>query len=203
MEKVEQVVRLIRCQGRWRVLYYAESLRRSHEYSGTAGKPRAARLTCFYAAGSESGQGRRRKPCRVNPEFDTESAISELKTGEALISFLDESGAPGVVQRATVLPPQSSMGAISAEKRAEVIESSPMAGRYDLPIVMEGAYAILMKEQEESQKEEPQQSSGPIFIDDMNEFLAQLNAQTAVPAGSRTVGSMIRSPDNIFKRSLR
>ncbi len=55
---------------------------------------------------------------RVNPEFDTEDAITNLKTGEALVSCLDEHGAPGMVERATILPPQSHMGAVSEAERA-------------------------------------------------------------------------------------
>ena len=68
---------------------------------------------------------------RANPSFDTEEAITTLKTGEALVSFLDEYGAPGVVERATILPPQSYMGAISQEVRNLVISSSPLKGKYD------------------------------------------------------------------------
>ena len=68
---------------------------------------------------------------RTNPDFDTEEAITTLKTGEALVSFLDEHGAPGVVQRATILPPQSFMGAIDAELRRRVTDSSPVAHKYD------------------------------------------------------------------------
>ena len=68
---------------------------------------------------------------RTNPAFDTEEAITTLKTGEALISFLDEHGAPGVVERATILPPQSHMGAISAEERTRILETSPLAGVYE------------------------------------------------------------------------
>ena len=67
---------------------------------------------------------------RTNPSFDTEEAITTLKTGEALVSFLDEHGAPGVVERATILPPQSYMGAISQEVRSAVIAASPLRARY-------------------------------------------------------------------------
>ena len=70
---------------------------------------------------------------RTNPSFDTEEAITTLKTGEALVSFLDEHGAPGVVERATILPPQSYMGAISREIRSMVIQASPLKSRYADP----------------------------------------------------------------------
>ena len=68
---------------------------------------------------------------RVNPEFDTEKAIMELGTGEALVSFQNEKGAPEIVERATILPPQSMMGAIDAMTRNKVINASPLAGKYD------------------------------------------------------------------------
>jgi len=80
---------------------------------------------------------------RTNPAFDTEEAITQLKTGEALVSFLDEDGAPGVVERATILPPQSSMNAISDEVRAEEIRTSYFAGVYDEAVDRQSAYEQL------------------------------------------------------------
>ena len=67
---------------------------------------------------------------RVNPEFDTYNAILELGTGEALISFQNENGEPEVVQKATILPPQSKMGTIDELSRNRVINSSPLLGKY-------------------------------------------------------------------------
>ena len=80
---------------------------------------------------------------RANPAFDTEEAITTLKTGEALVSFLDEHGAPSVVDRATILPPQSFLNAIDAELRRAFIETSPFYGVYDEPVDRESAYEIL------------------------------------------------------------
>lgn len=68
---------------------------------------------------------------RTNKEFDTEKAIQELGTGEALISFQNEKGAPEIVERATILPPQSMMGAIDDITRNKIINNSPLAGKYD------------------------------------------------------------------------
>lgn len=68
---------------------------------------------------------------RTNSEFNTEKAILELGTGEALISFQDEKGAPEVVERATILPPQSMMGAIDNMTRNKIINNSPLCGKYD------------------------------------------------------------------------
>lgn len=80
---------------------------------------------------------------RTNTAFNTEKAILELGTGEALISFLDEKGAPEVVERATVLPPQSKMGAIDDMMRNKVINMSPLVGKYDEPEDPESAAEII------------------------------------------------------------
>ena len=82
---------------------------------------------------------------RVNPEFDTEKAILELGTGEALISFQNEKGAPEIVERATILPPQSLMGAIDGITRNKVINASPLVGKYDEAVDAESAAEIIQQ----------------------------------------------------------
>ena len=95
---------------------------------------------------------------RANPEFDTEEAILNLGTGEALISFVNEKGEPGVVQKATILPPQSQMGAIDDSTRLMVMNQSMFRGKYDMAIDRETAYEKIKAEMEaaeaEKQKEE-------------------------------------------------
>ena len=82
---------------------------------------------------------------RVNPDFDTEKAILELGTGEALISFQNEKGAPEIVERATILPPQSMMGAIDGITRNKVINTSPLCGKYDEAEDPESAAEIIQQ----------------------------------------------------------
>ena len=82
---------------------------------------------------------------RTNPKFDTEKAILELGTGEALISFQDEKGAPEIVERATILPPQSKMGAIDGITRNKVINASPLCGKYDEAIDPESAAEVIQQ----------------------------------------------------------
>ena len=86
---------------------------------------------------------------RTNKAFDTETAISELGTGEALISFQDEKGAPSVVERALILPPQSYMGAINDMVRMKVINNSDLCGKYDEVIDNESAHEKITKHNEE------------------------------------------------------
>lgn len=80
---------------------------------------------------------------RGNPGLDIEQAITELATGEALISFLDEKGRPAVTQRAFVIPPGSQIGPITAEQRQQLISNSLVAGVYDTAIDRESAHEVL------------------------------------------------------------
>ena len=91
---------------------------------------------------------------RENPNFNTVEAITELGTGEALVSFLDEKGIPSVVERATILPPQSMMGIIDDERRKAEIEADELFGIYEESIDNESAYELLKKERDAIELEE-------------------------------------------------
>ncbi|MFT4195665.1 helicase HerA-like domain-containing protein, partial [Ottowia sp.] len=80
---------------------------------------------------------------RANPGLDIESAITELGTGEALVSFLDAKGRPGVTERVFVIPPGSQIGPITDAQRAEVVKGSLVAGAYDQAVDRESAYELL------------------------------------------------------------
>lgn len=90
---------------------------------------------------------------RANPDFDTEKAIMELATGEALVSFLDEKGTPTMVERAKILFPLSQIGAITDAQREQIIKSSRIYGRYDNMIDRESAFEVLLAESEAAAKE--------------------------------------------------
>jgi uncharacterized protein len=80
---------------------------------------------------------------RQNPNLDIETAITELAVGEALISFLDEKGRPGITERVYVLPPGSQIGIITPEQRTTLIQNSIVAGIYEKTIDRESAYEII------------------------------------------------------------
>ena len=82
---------------------------------------------------------------RVNPEFDTATAITELGVGEALVSFLDKEGVPGIVQRANILPPQSLMGAADDQSITRTINLSEFELKYRAMVDRESAYEIIMR----------------------------------------------------------
>ncbi len=91
---------------------------------------------------------------RANPDFRTDEAIMNLETGEALVSFLDEKGAPAVVERAKMLFPLSQIGAVTEEQRDTLIRQSRIYGKYDKPVDNISAYEMLVKEQEALQASE-------------------------------------------------
>ena len=129
MEKIEQVVRLIRSKGVGVFFITQSPADIPMTILGQLGN-RIQHALRAYTPLDQKAVKVAAQTFRTNPSFDTEEAITTLKTGEALVSFLDEHGAPGVVERATILPPQSYMGAISQEVRKAIISASPMKGKY-------------------------------------------------------------------------
>ena len=91
---------------------------------------------------------------RTNPEFDTEDAILGLGTGEALISFANEKGEPNVVEKATILPPQSDMGSIDGATRLMALARSPLNGKYEESLDRESAYEVITAEVQEKAEQE-------------------------------------------------
>ena len=91
---------------------------------------------------------------RANPEFKTAEAIMELGTGEALVSFLDEKGAPSMAERARILFPLSQIGAVTPGQRGQIINQSRLYGKYDKIVDRESAFEVLMEEAEAALKAE-------------------------------------------------
>src|SRR5205814_2665176 len=110
---------------------------------------------------------------RPNPKLDTARVISELAVGEALVSLLDESGTPGMVERAMVAPPRSRLGPITPEERAAVVAASPVAGKYEQTIDRESAFEQLQGRGTAAAQAPAQPSSG--------------GAPDTAPAAPRTV----------------
>ena len=90
---------------------------------------------------------------RPNPAFETEREILELGTGEALVSFLDEKGAPSIVQKAKILFPLSQIGAITSEQRSAINASSRISGKYESAIDRESAFEHISKQREIAAKQ--------------------------------------------------
>ena len=142
MEKVEQVVRLIRSKGVGVYFITQSPADVPMVILGQLGN-RIQHALRAYTPLDQKAVKVAAQTFRANPAFSTEEAITNLRTGEALVSFLDADGAPSVVEKCTILPPQSLMGTIDADTRAEIVKASPFAGVYDEVVDRESAYELL------------------------------------------------------------
>ena len=156
VDKVEQVVRLIRSKGVsvWFITQNPSDLPDS--VLGQIGN-RVQHALRAYTPKDQKALRAAAQSFRANKKFDTEEALQALGVGQALISVLDEDGVPSVVEQAGVLPPRSSMKAASAEDIAAAVKNSPMAERYNNSEDRRSAYEMLeevrAEEQEQAEKE--------------------------------------------------
>jgi len=98
---------------------------------------------------------------RQNPAINTQQAITELSVGEALVSFLDDKGAPSVVERAWILPPASRIGPITPQERTAAINGSVLKGHYEQTVDRDSAYEKLLARANAQQPGQTSPSSGP------------------------------------------
>ena len=142
VDKIEQVVRLIRSKGVG-VYFVTQNPRDLPENVLAQLGTRIQHALRAYTPTERKGVKAAAQSFRPNPAIDTETAITELGTGEALISSLDLKGAPTVVERTLIRPPSSRLGPATDAERALVQAQSPVAMKYDTTIDRESAYEIL------------------------------------------------------------
>lgn len=153
VDKIEQVVRLIRSKGVGVYFVTQSPTDIPEEILGQLGNRVQHALRAFTPKDQKAVKTAA-ETFRANPSFKTADAIMELGTGEALVSFLEENGAPSVVERAKILFPLSQIGAVSQSQRELIIRQSRLYGRYDKVIDRESAFEVLMAEAEEAMKAE-------------------------------------------------
>ncbi len=151
-DKVEQVVKLIRSKG---VGVYFISQQPSDLPDPVLAQlsNRVQHALRAYTPAEQKAVRTAAATFRPNPDFSTEEAITNLGTGEALVSFLDEKGRPSVVERCTILPPQSMMGMIDDERRKSEIMADTLYGKYDEPVDNESAYEVLTAKNQKAAEE--------------------------------------------------
>ena len=150
LDKIEQVVRLIRSKGVG-VYFISQSPTDIPEnILGQLGNRVQHALRAFTPKDQKAVKTAA-DTFRSNPAFKTDEAIMNLETGEALVSFLDEKGAPQMVERAKILFPLSQIGAITPDERTETIKRSRLYGKYDKTIDRESAFEVLLAEAEKAQ----------------------------------------------------
>lgn len=153
VEKIEQVVRLIRSKGVGIYFITQSPTDIPDSILGQLGNRIQHALRAFTPKDQKAVKTAA-QTFRPNEAFKTEDAIMELATGEALVSFLDKNGAPMVVERAKMMFPLSSIGAISAEQRALLIKNSKLYGIYEREFDRESAYEILTDRNNSEQKKQ-------------------------------------------------
>ena len=142
IEKIEQVVRLIRSKGVG-IYFVTQSPADIPDTVLAQLGNRIQHALRAYTPKDQKALKVAAQSFRANPDFDTEKVISELGTGEALVSFLDEKGAPQPVERAFILPPEGQIGSITPEVRKAIITGSILYKHYAQPIDRESAYEVL------------------------------------------------------------
>jgi len=144
LDKIEQVIRLIRSKG---VGVWFVSQNPSDVPDAVLGQlgNRVQHALRAFTPKDQKAVKVAAQTMRANQAFDTVTAIQELGTGEALISFLDEKGSPSVVQRAMVIAPGSRMGPVTDDERNGLINHSSLSGKYEEAVDRESAYEMLQK----------------------------------------------------------
>ena len=152
LDKVEQIVRLIRSKGIG--IYFITQLPSDIPDSvlSQLGNKLQHALRA-YTPKDQKALKVAAQSFRPNPKLDAEAALSELGTGEVLVSLLDEEGIPGIVERAYVMPPRSFLGVAEESKRQEIIKASPLDTKYAKTVDRESAYEVLQKRAEQAAKE--------------------------------------------------
>ena len=148
LDKIEQVIRLIRSKGVGIYFISQSPTDIPENILGQLGN-RVQHALRAYTPKDQKAVKTAADTFRANPSFKTDEAIMQLETGEALVSFLDEKGAPTVVERAKILFPLSQIGAITEGQRMDIIHQSSIYGKYDNAIDRESAFEVLLAQAEQ------------------------------------------------------
>ena len=174
VEKVEQVVRLIRSKGVGVYFVTQNPLDIPDKVLAQLGNRVQHALRAFTPR-DQKAVNAAAETFRPNPDLDTARAILELGKGEALVSFLQQDGTPSIVERALVRPPAARLGPIAPAERSALLAQSPVRGKYDTAVDSESAYEVLQQRlhgkatadtaqpDQEAQDQETQGASGGLF----------------------------------------
>jgi DNA helicase HerA-like ATPase len=198
MQKIEQVVRLVRSKGVGVYFVSQNPLDIPDVVLGQLGNRVQHALRAFTPRDQKAVQVAA-QTFRANPKLDVATAITELGVGEALVSFLDEKGAPTPVERLFVCPPESRIGPATDGERKQVMAQSLVAGVYDKLVDRESAYEILKQRAEQAtaatQAQAQKQEEGGGF--DLGGILSGKSSrsdsvlESAAKSAARAIGSQL------------
>ncbi len=155
LDKIEQVVRLVRSKGVGVYFCSQNPLDIPEKVLGQLGNRVQHALRAFTPRDQKAVRAAA-ETFRSNPDLDVATVITELGVGEALVSFLDAKGTPGIVRRAWIAPPLSQFPPLDATQRRQVMAASPIRGIYDEPVDRESAFELLKARTEARAEAEPE-----------------------------------------------
>lgn len=158
LQKIEQTVKLIRSKGVGVYFVTQNPSDIPDEILAQLGN-RVQHALRAYTPKEQKSVRAAAESFRQNPDFDAEEVITQLGTGEALVSFLDADGRPQVVRKANILPPQSFMKSADEKVKADVIENDILGAKYSTPVDRESAYELLAKRAEKAAEEAEKQEA--------------------------------------------
>jgi DNA helicase HerA-like ATPase len=209
VDKVEQVVRLIRSKGIGVYFVTQNPLDLPDSVLGQLGNRVQHALRAFTPRDQKAVKAAA-ETFRANPKFDVAEVITQLGVGEALVSPLLDGGVPGIVDRTMIRPPRSRIGAITPDERKNVIARSPVGGKYEQAIDRESAYEKLT-----GRAQSPSSSSGSQPVPSDTPFDAappaprggkwKATPSIAPPSASRSSGAASRSSrgDTVMEAALK
>lgn len=203
IDKVEQVVRLIRSKGVGVYFCTQNPIDVPDAVLGQLGNRFQHALRAFTIRDQRAVKAAA-ETFRANPAFDTAEAITQLGVGEALVSTLEDKGVPTVVARTLIRPPESLLGPITKKERAAVIRASGVGPRYDKTVDRESAYEMLAKRTEENMGAEedapeppkPRKAKSGGILDDIFSYgygggRRQSVGEAMIKSAARSIGSSV------------
>ena len=193
--KIEQVVRLIRSKGVGVYFITQSPLDVPESVLGQLGNRVQHALRAFTPKDQKAVRAAA-TTFRQNPALDTGTAITQLGVGEALVSVLEDKGIPGMVERVLVSPPRSRIGPVSEQERADIVRTSPFAGRYERTVDRDSAHemltrrgleAVRQQEQQEREKQETKQQARTSVRTSNRQSVGEAFTKSV----TRTIGSTI------------
>jgi DNA helicase HerA-like ATPase len=189
LDKVEQVVRLIRSKGVGVYFISQNPLDIPDDVLGQLGNRIQHALRAFTPRDQKAVRAAA-QTFRANPGFDTEEVITQLGVGAALVSTLDPEGVPGIVEQTLIRPPSSRMGPVTPEERQSAMAASPLGGRYDQTVDRESAYEVLKKRAEAAQRPQAEQEA-PAQLGAPPRSRRQTPMEAIVTSAARSLGTQI------------
>jgi DNA helicase HerA-like ATPase len=188
VEKIEQVVRLIRSKGVGVYFVTQNPLDLPDTVLGQLGNRVQHALRAFTPRDQKSVKAAA-ETFRANPKLNVVKAITELEVGEALVSVLDEKGSPTIVERAFICPPHSRLSALAPEERNQFIRDSVLYGHYEKMVDRESAYEKLKTRAEQMQAKSPQEIQKRRAAEPKSQTEQLLGA--AVKSAAHAIGSQL------------